>query len=229
MPVFSVARLEEIAEIEDGRCPFRPVRHHFGIRTFGVNAMTARSAGDRLINEHEENEPESGEELYVVMSGHAWFELDGETRDAPAGTFVHVPPGIKRTAFAREAGTTVMAIGGGPVGKPYEPSGWELFAPLFPLFESGDYELGADRAQALLADDPPYSTVYYNTACFESRAGRIDAALAHLRRAIELLPALAELARDDEDLAALREHAEFAQIVAADRSAELGDAVERSR
>lgn len=213
MAAFSAARLDEITEIVDGKIPFRPVRHHFGIRTFGVTAMTARSDGDRLINEHEEAEPQSGEELYVVMSGHAWFEVDGETQDAPAGTFVHVPAGIKRTAFAREAGTTVMAIGGGPVGKPYEPSGWEVFAPLIPLFESGEFELGADRAQALLAEDPPYSAVYYNTACFESRAGRIDAALAHLRRAVELSPDLAELARDDEDLAALREHPAFAQIV----------------
>lgn len=213
MATFSAARLEDITEIVDGKLPFRPVRHHFGIRTFGVTAMTARSDGDRLINEHEEAEPQSGEELYVVMSGHAWFEVDGETQDAPAGTFVHVPAGIKRTAFAREAGTTVMAIGGGPVGKPYEPSGWEVFAPLIPLFESGEFELGADRAQALLAEDPPYSAVYYNTACFESRAGRIDAALAHLRRAVELSPDVAELARDDEDLAALREHPAFAQIV----------------
>ena len=213
MAAFSVARLEEIAEIDNAQCPFRPVRLHFGIMTFGVNAMTARSDGDRLINEHEETEPESGEELYVVVSGHARFELNGETHDAPTGTFVHVPAGIKRTAFAREAGTTVLAIGGGPAGKPYEPNGWELFAPLFPLFESGEYELGADRAQALIADDPPYSAVYYNTACFESRAGRTDAALAHIRRAVELLPALAELARDDEDLAPLRDHAEFAQIV----------------
>jgi tetratricopeptide (TPR) repeat protein len=213
MAAFSAARLDGITEIVDGKIPFRPVRHHFGIRTFGVTAMTARSDGDRLINEHEEAEPQSGEELYVVISGHAWFEVDGETQDAPAGTFVHVPAGIKRTAFAREAGTTVMAIGGGPVGKPYEPSGWEVFAPLIPLFEAGEFELGADRAQALLAEDPPYSAVYYNTACFESRAGRIDAALAHLRRAVELSPDLAELARDDEDLAALREHPAFPQIV----------------
>jgi tetratricopeptide (TPR) repeat protein len=213
MAGFSVARLDEIAEIDDGRCPFRPVRHHFGIMTFGVTAMTARAAGDRLVNEHEEDEADSSEELYVVVSGHASFELDGQVQDAPAGTFVHVPAGIKRTAVARDAGTTVLAIGGGPRGKPYEPTGWEVFAPLLPLFESGDYEEGADRAQALLADDPPYGAVYYNTACFESRAGRTDAALAHLRRAIELSPFLAELARRDDDLAALREQDAFAEII----------------
>ena len=83
-----------------------------------------------------------------------------------------------------------------------------------PLFESGDYEEGADRAQALIANDPPYWAVHYNTACFEARAGRIDAALVHLRRAAELSPAfVAELARTDDDLAALREQAGFAEIL----------------
>jgi hypothetical protein len=209
----TVARLDEIDEIDDGRSPFRPVRHHFGIMTFGVNAMTARSDGDRLINEHEEAEPGSSDELYFVVSGHATFELDGESHDAPVGTFVHAPAGIKRTAFAKEAGTTVLAMGGGPRGKPYEPTGWELFAPLFPLFESGDYAEGADRAQELIADDPPYAGVYYNTACFEARAGRLDAALAHLRRAVELSASSAELARGDDDLAALRDQPGFVELV----------------
>jgi mannose-6-phosphate isomerase-like protein (cupin superfamily) len=214
MAGFQVAMLDEIEEIDGGRCPFRPVRHHLGITTFGVTAMSARADGDRLVNEHEHDqaEPESSEELYVVTSGHATFEVDGESVDAPAGTFVRVAAGTKRTAFAETAGTTVLCIGGAPPGKPYEVSGWELFAPLFPLFESGDYEEGADRAQALIADDPPYGYVYFNTACFESQAGRIDAAIAHLRRAVEISPALKVLARDDEDLAALRKHAAFAEI-----------------
>lgn len=213
MADFTVARLDEIEEFDDGRSRFRPVRHHFGIRTFGAIATTAGSEGDRLINEHDEAEPDSSEELYVVVSGHATFELDGQSHDAPAGTLVHVQPGIKRTAFAREVGTTVLAIGAGPVGKPYEPTGWELFAPLMPLFASGKFEEGADRAQALLADDPPYGALYYNTACLEARAGRTDDALAHLRRAVELVPTLAELAREDDDLATLREQAAFSEIV----------------
>jgi len=213
MAQFSAARLDEIGEIDDGRCPFRPVRHHFGIMAFGIIALTAHADGDRIINEHDEDEPDSGEELYVVHSGHATFEVDGQVQDAPTGTFVHVPAGVKRTAFGRDAGTTVLAIGAGPAGRPYQPSGWELFAPLIPLFESGAYEEGAERAQALIADDPPYGVLYYNTACFEARAGRIEDALTHLRRAVELLPPLAESAREDEDLAALREQAGFAEIV----------------
>ncbi|HJS93644.1 MAG TPA: hypothetical protein VJ741_05230 [Solirubrobacteraceae bacterium] len=213
-PGFAVARLDEIDEIDDGSRPFRPVRLHFGIQTFGVTAVTAQSNGDPLINEHEETEPESGEELYVVIAGHAKFDLDGEAQEAPAGTLIHVSPGIKRSASARVAGTTVLAIGAGPAGTPYAPSGWELLAPLYPLFESGDYEEGANRAQALIAHDPPYWAVYYNTACFEARAGRTDEALAHLRRAAELSPSyVAKLAPTDDDLAPLREQAGFAEIL----------------
>jgi quercetin dioxygenase-like cupin family protein len=212
MAQYGVARLDEMAEIDVGRL-VRPVRHHFGITTFGVNAMVARAAGDQLITEHSETEPESSEELYLVMSGQARFEIGGDAQYAPAGTFVHVPAGITRSAVAEEAGTTVLAIGAAPLGKPYEPSGWELFAPLFPLFDSEDWEEGADRAQAIIADDPPYGAVYYNTACFESRAGRLDDAIAHLRRAVQLAPSLVELIRDDEDFEPLHKHSGFAAIV----------------
>ena len=131
MSGYAVAHLDEIGEIDDGRCPWRPVRHHFGITAFGVNAWTAREAGDRIINEHDESEPDANEELYVVLRGLAVFELDGEPVDAPAGTLVFVRPGVKRTAVAGEPETTILALGGTP-GKVYEPDGWELWAPLDP-------------------------------------------------------------------------------------------------
>ena len=66
MSGYTVAHLDEIDEISDGRCPSRPVRHHFGITSFGVNTWTARDAGDRIINEHDESEEDSDEELYLV-------------------------------------------------------------------------------------------------------------------------------------------------------------------
>jgi hypothetical protein len=90
---YAVAHLDEIDEISDGRCPWRPVRHHFGITAFGVNAWTARDAGDRIINEHDEAEEQDlQEELYLVQRGRATFELEGERVDAPAGTLVFARP-----------------------------------------------------------------------------------------------------------------------------------------
>ena len=140
---YDVAYLDQLEEITDGRCPWRPVRHHFGITAFGVNAWTGHAAGDRIINEHDESEED--EELYLVLRGHAVFELDGERRDAPAGTLVFVRPGVKRTAFAEEPDTSILVIGG-RAGKAYEPSGWEVWAPLRPLYEAGEYAEAADRA-----------------------------------------------------------------------------------
>jgi hypothetical protein len=123
---YRVVHLDETDEISDGRCRQRPVRHHLGITAFGINAWTGREVGDRIINEHDE-EDDGNEELYFVSNGRAMFEPDGERRVAPEGTFVFVPPAVKRTAFAEEAGTTLVAIGGIP-GKPYEPRGWEIWA-----------------------------------------------------------------------------------------------------
>jgi len=71
---YAVANLDDIEETTDGRCPWRPVRHHFGITSFGINAWTGREAGDRIINEHDEKDEQ--EELYLVQRGRARFELD---------------------------------------------------------------------------------------------------------------------------------------------------------
>ena len=122
MSEYVVAHVDDIPELDDGRSPMRPVRHHFGITSFGVTAWTGHNAGDRVINEHREAEtapddPDRNEELYVVVRGRATFELDGERRDAPAGTLVFVPARVNRTAFAEEPGTTIVAVGGTP-GKP---------------------------------------------------------------------------------------------------------------
>src|SRR5262249_848917 len=111
MSEYTVVRIEEIDELSDGRAPMRPVRHHLGITSFGVNTWTGKAAGDRIINEHDEADDE-GEELYLVHQGRARFELDGQTFDAPAGTLVYAQSGVMRTAFAEEPGTTIVAMGG---------------------------------------------------------------------------------------------------------------------
>jgi tetratricopeptide (TPR) repeat protein len=210
MSEYAVARIEEIDELSDGRCPFRPVRKHFGIMSFGVNAWTGRSAGDRIINEHDEADED--EELYLVQQGRATFELDGERVDAPAGTMVFARPGVKRTAFAEEPGTTVVAIGGRP-GEVYEPSGFEVWLPINALYEAGKYAEAADRGRELIEQNPGYAGLFYNVACCESLAGRTDDAIEHLARAIELSERFRGFAAGDSDFDPIREQPAFKELV----------------
>ena len=212
MSGYAVARLDDIEEITDGREPWRPVRHHFGIMSFGINAWTARDAGDRIINEHDEAEEGGHEELYLVQSGRARFELDGEDVEAAAGTFVFVRPGVNRTAFAEEPDTTIIALGGTP-GKAYEPDGWEIWAPLNPLYEAGEYGEAADRGLELAEAHPEYPGLLYNLACCESLAGRSTEAIEHLRLSIERSERSRALAAGDSDFDPIRDDPAFRELV----------------
>jgi tetratricopeptide (TPR) repeat protein len=210
MSEYTVAHLDEIDEIIDGRCPWRPVRHHLGITSFGVNAFTGREVGDRIINEHDEEGED--EELYIVQSGRATFELDGKRVDAPAGTLVFARPGVKRTAFAEEPGTMLIALGGEP-GKAYEPQGYEIWAPLNPLYEAGKYAEAADRGRELIEAHPEYAGALYNLACCESLAGRPADAIKHLRLAIDRSERSREFAAGDSDFDPIREEPDFKELV----------------
>ena len=224
---YAVARLDEIDEHSDGRCPWRAVRHHFGITAFGVNAWTAQAAGDRLINEHDESD-DGNEELYLVLRGRAAFELDGERIDAPAGSLVFAHPDVKRTAFAEEPGTTILAIGGVP-GQAYEPHGWELWAPLRPLYEAGDYAEAADRGRELAEANPQYADLFYNVACCESLAGRTADAIDHLRRSIEMSERSRAYAKDDSDFDPIRDEPAFKELVDREQRQSLTASRRRAR
>jgi len=204
--VATVEELQDIAYRDDTH--MRPVRHHFGITAFGTNAWTAASVGDRLVPEHQEDEGK--EELYVVLRGRARFEIDGDALDAPAGTLVFVRPEGNRTAFAEEAGTTVLAVGS-TVGQPFEAGGWEVWAEFHPAYEAGDYATVIDRARTTL-EASAYATPLYNLACCEALAGRHEDAIGHLRVAFERRPSLLEIAKEDTDLDALRDDPAFREL-----------------
>ena len=212
MSGYAVAHLDAIEELNDGRCSYRAVRHHFGITAFGITAWTARDAGDRIINEHDESEPDSNEELYLVLRGRAVFELDDERLDAPTGTLVFARSGVKRTAFAEEPGTTIIALGGTP-GKPYEPIGWEVWLPLGRLYEQGEYAEVADRLRLVVEAHPQYALLFYNLACCESLLGRTTDALEHLRQAIDLSEQFRSYAKDDSDLDPIRDEPAFKELI----------------
>ncbi len=212
MSGYAVAQIDGIDEISDGRCPWRPVGFNFGITSFGVNAWTAPEVGDRIINEHDESEPDSDEELYLVVRGRAMFELDGDRVAAPTGTLIFAPPGVKRTAFAEEPETTVIALGGTP-GKAYEPDGWEIWAPLTPLYQAGEYAEAADRGRQLVEAHPQYAGLFYNLACCESLASRTSDALDHLALAIDRSERFRSYAKDDSDFDPIRDEPAFKELI----------------
>jgi hypothetical protein len=199
----AVAHLDEINEFADAGCHYRPIRHHFGITAFGVTAWTARTAGQRVINEHDEDDPTADQELFLVVRGNAVFEADGDRIDAPAGTLVFAPPRTKRIAFATEDDTIIIAVEGTP-GKAFEARGWELWAPLAPRYEAGEYAEVAERLGAVVAANPQYPMLFFNLACCESQCGRTSEAIDHLRHAIEMSAEFRQMAREDFDLDPIR-------------------------
>jgi hypothetical protein len=159
----------------------------------------------------EHREDEGIEELYVVLRGRARFEIDGDIADAPLGTLVFVGPESNRTAFAEEAGTTVLAVGS-TVGQPYEVGGWEVWAEFHPAYEAGDYDDVIDRARESV-EASEYAAPLYNLACCEALAGRKADAIGHLQIAFQRRPTLRDLAKQDTDLNPLREEPAFRELV----------------
>jgi tetratricopeptide (TPR) repeat protein len=207
---YQTARLADL-ERPDG---WSPIRLALDVRAFGINAWTGHETGASVIPEHDER-PSGHEELYLVTAGHAIFTVDGDEVDAPAGTIVLVrDPTATRGAVAREAGTTVVSAGAKP-GEAYRPLAWETNRDVFALLDSGKHA----EAKRLLTDAleryDDRATLFYNLACAEAQLGETDAALEHLRAALNERPSLAEAAATDADFEPLRGDPRFPEIVAA--------------
>lgn len=207
---YDIVSLEDIepGPEHDGRVPLN-IRRHFGIQGFGVRA--SRSVGDgHVVGEHDElGLGASGqEELYLVLSGKATFNIDGEPIYATAGTMVFVrDPAAKRSAVAKEEGTTILAIGGTP-GKAYELSVGEAMHDMWEPYRAEDFE-GALEALQSVAAERPEALVLFNVACMEARLGRTGDAISHLQQAIEDDDRIKEHIRTDGDLDSLREDPRF--------------------
>jgi hypothetical protein len=206
-----IARIDDIPAVPAGGVGYRLVRRALGIEAFGINGFTA-DEGVQLIEEHDEMGVNGGrhEELYVVMTGRARFTVDGAEHDAPAGTLVFIPdPESRRSAVALEDGTSALAIGG-RAGEPYEVSPWEPSFAAQGLAAAGDPGGAADLMAREAAARPDKAGLLYNAACFEALAGRREAALEHLRAALELEPETVRgWAGGDSDLDSLRDDPAF--------------------
>jgi len=203
---FTSVRIADVT----GASGFARLRASLGVEAFGINATTAGEAGAELINEHDEKR--SGhQEVYIVVAGHATFTVDGDELDAPQGAVVLVHPEGRRSAVAVDAGTTLVMVGAKP-GEAFAPRAWETNAEVIELF--GENRVA--EAKVLLEDARDRfddESIVYNLACCDARLGNPDAAFEHLREALAERPDLVELARGDDDLAALRGDPRFEELV----------------
>jgi hypothetical protein len=205
-------RVAHVDELEK-RGRFIPVREALGIHSFGINAITPGEDGT-VINEHDES-GSGQEELYIVLNGTATFEVDGEMFEAPAGTFVSVPPEVKRKATGD---ATVLALSGGLPGQPYQGldwgGAWATHGESLAAYGEQRYADALAIVRGGLERFPDHAGLSYNYACFATLAGEIDdETFSRLRRSVELFPPFRQQARADDDFAAVRDDPRFADAL----------------
>jgi len=199
-----VVRLDEL----ENRGSFIPLRERLDSHSFGINARTVDEGGT-LINEHAEEDGQ--EEVYVVLDGTATFEIDGETLEAPAGTFVSVQPGVRRKATGD---ATVVALGGTP-GEAYQALDWGEAWPIqtesMDAYREQRYGDAVEVVRRGLERFPDHAGLNYNYACFATLAGKTDddETFDRLRRSVESFEPFRDQARVDDDLAAVRDDPRF--------------------
>jgi tetratricopeptide (TPR) repeat protein len=205
----SATHVDELDRIElpDGFV-WRPVRRHFDIRSFGVNAYSATDAGAQIVESHSEG-PLGHEEIYLVLRGRALFTVDGHEHELGAGRLVFVrDPLLRRGAVALDRDTIVLALGGKP-GEPHQVSAWEAMFAAVPAARAEDWDEAIRIHEEALVEQPDHPALLYNLACMEARGGRLLDALLHLGRAAELEPKWGEHAASDSDFAAIRREPGF--------------------
>lgn len=178
---------------------WRPVRAALDTHVAGISAYTADRTGQPVVEDHVEDADGRGhEEVYLVLDGCARFLLDGVAVDAGRGTFVKVPPNVRRSATALEPGTAVLAMGG-PAG--FQPAVSEWIERARPWFRSDPTRARTllDELRQVYGDHPG---VDFGEALFAAAQADTGAAVRWLGQAIERSPRALPAARQEPSLAA---------------------------
>jgi quercetin dioxygenase-like cupin family protein len=187
-----------------------PLRDAIAFTGAAANVFRAEHAGTVVIEPHDETTAGAAghDELYVVLAGRATARLGGQSppgaeHDAPVGTVVRVPVGVRRELVAAEPGTAVLVVGGRP-GAAGPPSAWTRWTRAYALHARGDTAGGIAELVAAHRDHPGHPLIHYHLACLRTASGDLDAARRDLDAAHAGDPRTVAWAADDEDLAPLR-------------------------
>ncbi|HEX5450000.1 MAG TPA: cupin domain-containing protein [Gaiellaceae bacterium] len=118
MASFTLKRIDDLASINHGAVKL--AADELGVQAFGMQVLDLPPAfADYPEHDHAED---GQEEVYVVLSGSAEFEVAGECVTADPGTLVRVDPRARRKLVPGAEGVRVLAIGCTPGGAYERPS-----------------------------------------------------------------------------------------------------------
>jgi uncharacterized cupin superfamily protein len=121
----TVKRADEMEAIFQGG--MRRVRAELGVTSFGIQ-LEELPANFNDYPEHDHSE-DGQEEVFIILSGSATLDVEGEQHELKPGVYARVGPGQKRKIVTGPDGAQVLCLGAKP-GTAYEPPDWtELGAP----------------------------------------------------------------------------------------------------
>ena len=122
---YTCKRINDMEAIYFGS--FKRAGAELGIESFGLQIFDMPPGADQYP-EHDHS-ADGQEEVYVILSGAADFDVEGERVHVDSDSVIRIPAGTKRKLFPGPEGVRVMALGGVP-GKLYErPEPFKLGAP----------------------------------------------------------------------------------------------------
>ncbi len=96
---------------------FVKARAELGVTAFGLQVIQM-PAGYEGYPEHDH--ADSGqEEVFVVLAGSGWMDIEGERAEMDGDTLIRVAPETKRKVYAGPEGLRMMVIGCAP-GEAYK-------------------------------------------------------------------------------------------------------------
>jgi len=128
MSDYSVKKIDEMETTAGGA--LRRARAALGVSSFGMQ-IEELPPGFDMYPEHDHSE-DGQEEVYIVLSGDAEIDIDGERVSLDPETFVRVGAGAKRRIIPGADGARILALGGMP-GVAYEAPEFTRLAASDPL------------------------------------------------------------------------------------------------
>jgi mannose-6-phosphate isomerase-like protein (cupin superfamily) len=98
---------------------FVKVRAELGVSAFGIQVIQLPpDFGDYPDHDHAES---GQEEVFAVLAGSGWMDIEGERVEMNPETVIRVGPETKRKVYSGPEGLRMLAVGGCP-GEAYKIS-----------------------------------------------------------------------------------------------------------